>query len=91
MKPKEIRKTVFWMVQANEDWMLDSENPVVRRFVRFIDRPGWDWMFGEWVNRLVCLVYGHESIADQCNMPAHDYCWSCRTLTPGRAPRGSKP
>lgn len=34
-----------------------------------------------------CETLGHESIADQCGRPEHDYCKLCNDTTPGQAKR----
>lgn len=56
------------------------------------DKP-WskDWMYLEdwdWLQKFLCLFWGHYVIADHCGMPEHDYCRGCGQLMPGKAKRG---
>ena len=37
--------------------------------------------------RLLCMLVGHEPIADQCNKPEHDYCITCGRSMPGLGQR----
>lgn len=49
-----------------------------------------DWLFNCWpalsLQRLLCLAGGHEPIADQCDLPEHDYCAWCQKSMPCQAP-----
>lgn len=38
--------------------------------------------FGLWA---LCTRYGHEPVADQCNLPEHDFCVYCHKRMPGTA------
>lgn len=33
----------------------------------------------------LCLYFGHEPVADQCNKPEHDFCVYCHKSMPGSA------
>jgi hypothetical protein len=39
----------------------------------------------EWARKALCFLFGHYPIADQCNIPDHDYCAWCNARTPGMA------
>lgn len=75
-----LHRLYFWLWDGMYDW-LDP-----------YDGPEWPWGVLEtcverparWV---LCKVYGHEPLPDQCNMPEHDHCIWCNRLMPGLAPR----
>lgn len=54
------------------------------------DAADWRWNWresflsnpGAW---LLCLVFGHEAVPDQCNIPDHDFCAFCSKSMPGQA------
>lgn len=50
----------------------------------------WDW-YQENIEKpiaaLLCHVYGHEPVQDQCGIPEHDHCVWCMTLMPNAASR----
>lgn len=52
---------------------------------------GWPLWKPEWLISAVawclCRALGHEPIADQCGLPAHDFCVWCMKLMPFAAPR----
>jgi hypothetical protein len=57
--------------QDGADWPLNVLNAL-------IERPG------RWV---LCKLYGHEPVRDQCGRPEHDFCGWCNRPMPGGADR----
>lgn len=49
----------------------------------------WEWTWHEWLEKtglwVLCRAFGHEVIADQCRIPAHDFCVCCHKVMPGQA------
>lgn len=43
----------------------------------------------EKLRQLLCRMLGHCPIADQCNIPAHDYCAWCNKSLPNQAHKES--
>jgi hypothetical protein len=50
--------------------------------------PDWtpEW-FTTTAARTCCRIWGHDPIADQCGIPAHDFCGWCQKTMPNQAPR----
>ncbi len=49
-----------------------------------------EWLIEEPGKRLLCRLFGHDPIADQCGRAEHDFCVWCNASTPGMAPRAVK-
>jgi hypothetical protein len=32
--------------------------------------------------KLMCAIWGHGAMDDQCNKPEHRYCWRCMKAMP---------
>jgi len=39
----------------------------------------------DWVQKALCLVFGHHPERDQCGIPAHDFCAYCGKPMPNQA------
>jgi hypothetical protein len=51
-------------------------------------RPSWTWFVPDtFFGRVLCIVFRHEAIGDQCLRPEHDFCCWCSKTMPGAAPR----
>lgn len=42
------------------------------------------WMPDAWWHKLLCRLFGHLPMPDQCGNPTHDYCGWCQKSMPGR-------
>ena len=47
------------------------------------DRP-WLYRVEDPLQRLLCVVFGHDPIRDECGLPEHDYCGWCLKPTPNQ-------
>lgn len=67
-------------------WLTDGQYD---RWV--VDAPdgNWRWKLGTAIEepglRAICLIVGHDPEQDQCGIPEHDFCMTCRKLTPSKA------
>jgi hypothetical protein len=68
-----MRQTDDW-----EDWIFEKSHIPVK----VLDAKLMQWIWLEWVNKALCIPFGHEVIADQCMKPEHDYCLYCNRLVP---------
>lgn len=52
----------------------------------------WDALdaFARGLSAKFCAQLGHKPVADQCGIPAHDYCTYCKDPTPEQAPRDGR-
>jgi hypothetical protein len=83
-RPKWARRLKLWLTDTQYDGVVAAGVT-----------SGWRW---EWRDRLeeaglwmLCRMFGHKPVADQCDKPEHDFCVHCRTPMPGLAPREPRP
>lgn len=84
-RPREADQLYFAVTDHLIDKMADHFGDEV------LDDEGfWDWYednIEKPVKMLLCERYGHEPVADQCNMPEHDHCAWCMGPMPFQAKR----
>ena len=66
-RPRWANRLKFWLTDTQYDRLIRSGAP-----------DGWRW---NWRDRaettglaVLCHVFGHEPVADQCDKPEHDFC-----------------
>lgn len=64
-----------WILRWKSHWLTDG---VVFVQEKLVEQPG------RW---LLCKLFGHEPVADQCNRPEHDLCLWCQRSMPDQAQR----
>lgn len=68
-------------------WLTDGQYDSLGEGTAWRDT--WrNWLEGVGVV-LLCEVFGHKAIADQCNKPEHDRCVYCMKSLPGQAKRAT--
>lgn len=71
----------FWLVETQHDWWIER-GKVAEAFgslqIALIETPA------RW---LLCRLFGHKPIPDQCGRPEHDFCVWCNHALPGAALR----
>lgn len=71
----------LWLADKQHDWWIDR-GKVAEFFgtlqIHLFETPA------RW---LLCHLFGHKPIADQCNKPEHDYCVWCERRMPWAALR----
>lgn len=72
---QRLRKWLFWKVNNYDDWVYKTDKP--------------DWMYvPDWPEAFFCTVLSaHYPEADQCGIPAHDFCLWCGKSMPNQAKR----
>jgi hypothetical protein len=71
----------LWLSDTQYEWWMRCgawSDPFVNAQVRLIEKPA------KW---LLCRLFGHKAIGDQCGIPEHDFCVWCDRSLPGQAPR----
>lgn len=80
-RPKWAERLRFWLADGQYDHLVMGD----REF------PGWRVRMGDAGLAVLCFLFGHKPVADQCDKPEHDFCVYCMTPKPGLAPRESRP
>lgn len=80
-RPAWARKTWMWLTDGQYDLLVDWKVP----------DDNWAWKISDaiqWAGvKVLCAVFRHKPIADQCGMPEHDFCVFCNKPTPLMASR----
>ena len=73
----------LWLADRQYDFLLRFRSNPVTDFLIVTQ----EWVIEKPARWLLCRLFGHKPIADQCGDPAHDYCVWCSRSTPGAALR----
>jgi hypothetical protein len=70
-----------WLSDDQYEWWV-KRGPWSDRFVE-----AQFWLIEKPARWVLCQLFGHEPIPDQCGRREHDYCVWCGRRMPGAAPR----
>lgn len=74
----------LWLVDYQYNFLLRFRSNKVTDFLIVAQ----EWVVEKPARWLLCRVFGHKPIADQCGDHAHDFCVWCNRSTPHMAGRG---
>jgi hypothetical protein len=84
LRPRWAVRVQFWLADGQYDRLIIGNA---------LDTH-WGWAMRGQVEkvglRALCLLFGHDPVADQCGRPEHDHCLYCGKPMPGRARRGAR-